>query len=469
MEMNNNIINDTIAAVSTPSGVGGIGIVRLSGPESLAVAGRIFQPNKKSRPQDWPSHTVHHGYIIDRRAAAREAVIDEVLLTVMRGPKSYTAEDIVEISCHGGLAVVRTVLNLALDNGARLARPGEFTQRAFLNGRIDLTQAEAVQDMIQATTESFVRASAHQLKGELTKQLESIRDQLMTAYAGLEAEVNFPDEGLETRGLEGLSTQIHAAQRQVEELLATSEKGRLIKDGVRMVICGTPNVGKSSLLNVLVQSPRAIVSTVPGTTRDTIEEMIQIDGIPFRLTDTAGVLEPRDIVEQDAVKRSRAAIDSADIVCFMLDAGRPVADEDRRLAGMVQGRDVLVVVNKCDLKKHPDVREVKGLFPDEEAVLISALKKTGIDQLTKRAFEKIWGNAKIEPDRLFLSNLRHIEALRRSLERIRAARHSLGQNLSFEFVCEDIRQAVNELDVITGRSAGRDVLDRIFSSFCIGK
>jgi len=467
-----NDISDTIAAVSTAMGAGGIGIVRLSGPEAVGVAERVFAAKDHTRPSQWKSGVVHYGHVVDRRQESRgqgDAVIDEALVTVMRGPKSYTREDVVEISCHGGLAAIRTVLGLVLESGARLAEPGEFTRRAFLNGRIDLVQAEAVLGIIQAATESCLKVSANQLKGELTRELESIREALLKVYAKLEAAINFPEEDIDAGGRQEILALVGESGRRVAALLESGEQGRLLQEGVRLVICGKPNVGKSSLLNVLLKEPRAIVSELPGTTRDTIEETAQIDGIPFRLMDTAGILEPRDVIEREAVQRSRTAIAGADMVLFMLDAGCRFTPEDRALAETVRGQAVLVVVNKCDLPDLAGDDCIRSLFPGDEVVRISALEKTGIDQLRQAVVKKILRGRILDPGRILVSRTRHIEALRRSAALLESACRSLEKGLSFEFVSEDIRQAVESLDAITGRSADRDLLDQIFASFCIGK
>src|SRR3989338_1891946 len=311
-------LEDTIVAIATAVGSGGIGIVRLSGRQAVGIADQLFISRKNKKPAEFANYTAHYGWIVKNlRAGAyiselQEEIVDEVLLTVMRTPKSYTKEDVVEISCHGGMVSLRSILMMATELGARLAEPGEFTKRAFLNGRLDLTQAEAVLDIIQAKASAFLRVSHHQLKGELTKTLEDIREHVMTVYTQLEAIMNFPEDDIDSPAKPEILKRISEAEGQVERLLLSSEQGRILKEGIKIVICGRPNVGKSLLLNVLLKQPRAIVSDIAGTTRDTIEETAQIKGIPFQLIDTAGILEPRDFIEQEAVKRSRLSMDSAD-------------------------------------------------------------------------------------------------------------------------------------------------------------
>ncbi len=463
---------DTIVALSTPPGIGGIAVIRLSGPAALDIVSAIFKPRGGACPSAWKTHTVHFGYIVERQGQGdqkTDAVIDEVLVTVMRSPRSYTGEDTMEISCHAGLACVRAVLAVCLKAGARLAEPGEYTKRAFLNGRMDLAQAEAVQDIIQATTASFLKVSVHQLKGELTRELEAIRADLMNVYAHLEAAVNFPDEELDTANRRQLEAGLAAARKKIRDLQETGRQGRLLKEGVRVAICGKPNVGKSSLLNVLLREPRAIVTAVAGTTRDTIEEVVPVEGIPCRLVDTAGILEPRDVVEQEAVRRSREAIDAADLILFMLDADRGVTPEDKRLVDDVRDKNIFVVVNKCDLSPDVSLEPFRQLMPGRETFQISALKGNGVDELRKGLARVCLRGRAVDTDRVLVNNLRHLEALGHGLDFLERADRSLREGLSLEFISDDVKRAVRELDRITGRQADQDLLDRIFAAFCVGK
>ena len=455
-------IDDTIVAISTAAGQGGIGIVRLSGNQSLVIADQMFQSHNGRKPSEFKSFTVHYGWIMKEKE-----MIDEVLLTVMKEPKSYTKEDMVEISCHGGTVPLRAILKLACDFGARLAEPGEFTKRAYLNGRIDLTQAEAVLDIIQAKTDTFLRVSTNQLKGELSTELEAIREYLMHAYVEIEALVNFPEDDIEVQARGRLKEDLQSATERVAKLLRSSEQGRILKEGIKIVLCGKPNVGKSSLLNILLKTPRAIVSEIAGTTRDTIEETAQIQGIPFQIVDTAGILEPRDVIEQEAVRRSHLSIASADLVLFIVDASQNLTDEDNQLIENIKDKTVLVVFNKCDLPARTTTNDLKKVFKNFSKV--SALKKTGIEELEETIVKSVGHNQKIDTHGLLISNVRHINALKDCQKALQKARQNFDDNLSLEFLSEDIKMAVHHLDAITGRNIDTDLLETIFSQFCIGK
>ncbi|HQP09881.1 MAG TPA: tRNA uridine-5-carboxymethylaminomethyl(34) synthesis GTPase MnmE [Candidatus Omnitrophota bacterium] len=459
---------DTIVAISTPMGAGGIGIVRLSGRHALAIADRMFATKKGEKPSSFKSFSVHYGDVCRRKG---DAVIDEALVTVMRAPKSYTREDVVEISCHGGIVSLRAVLALAADLGARLAEPGEFTQRAFLNGRIDLAQAEAVLDVIQAKTEAFLRVSAHQLKGDLSTELDAIREQLMNVYVQIEAIVNFPED--DVNGDSSSSTlmwdQVHAAQERVEALLRSGEHGRILKEGIKIAICGRTNVGKSSLLNALLKAPRAIVSEIAGTTRDTIEETAQIRGIPFQLVDTAGILEPRDLIEQEAIKRSHDVIEGADLALIVFDAGAGLTPDDERLMSVVEGQNVLAVLNKTDLPPKIDEQRIRDRYEESRILKISALTRQGIEALETAIVENVWHEQRIDTQGILVSNLRHIHALKNCRDALTRSRELLKRQMSPEFISEEIKAAVNFLDRITGRDIDADLLENIFSKFCIGK
>lgn len=457
-------LDDTIAAISTALGRGGIGIVRLSGKDALAIADRMFAGKGKKKPSEFKTFSVHYGDVI------RDGeVIDEALLTVMRGPRSYTREDIVEISSHGGIVSLKAILKTAVQLGARLAEPGEFTKRAFLNGRIDLTQAEAVLDIIQSKTEAFLRVSTHQLKGDLSIELERIREQLMNIYVEIEAIVNFPEDDIDAAAREVILEKIRGARGGIEKLLASSEQGRVLREGIKIVICGKPNVGKSSVLNALLKHPRAIVSAVAGTTRDTIEETAQINGIPFQLVDTAGILEPRDFIEEEAVKRSRLSIMTADLVLFVMDASQGPTGEDQKLFDLVKERDVVVILNKCDLGERMPFPEVREIFANKDVMKISALLKEGIEELEKAIVARVWHGEDAADCGLLLSNMRHINCLEGCLKAVQEAEKASRDGLSWEFVSEEIRAAVHALDRITGRSIDNDLMERIFSQFCIGK
>jgi tRNA modification GTPase len=459
--------DDTIAAIATAAGESGIGVVRLSGNKALAIADKMFKASKAKTLKKQRSHTIHYGWIV-RSTGKKDEIVDEVMVALMKAPNSYTKEDVVEISAHGSVVSLRQILELATSLGARLAEPGEFTKRAFLNGRIDLTQAEAVADIIGAKTGAFLRSSAGQLKGELSVRLAAVREELMQAYVEIEAIVNFPEDDIEAKHLKRIDGHLQRSIEDVAKLLKGSEHGRLMKEGIKIVICGRPNVGKSSLLNALLKQPRAIVSEIAGTTRDTIEETAQIGGIPFALVDTAGILAPRDVVEAEAVKRSHEHIDAADLVIFVLDNAQAFCDGDERILDRVKGRPLLVAVNKCDLKRKLDIEGVKQTTK-AAAVEISALKKEGIDRLERRILDCVELSGDADTHGIYVSNLRHIRALKDCEDCLRKAAALMSDKVSVEFVSEEIKAAVHCLDAITGKNIDADLLEQIFSRFCIGK
>lgn len=460
-------MGDTIAAISTPAGMGGIGIVRLSGPDALVIADQVFAARKGQKPSTFSTYTVHYGDIFQNIDGKNES-IDEALLTVMRAPKSYTCEDVVEFSCHGGTAAVNVVLQLCLKHGARLAHPGEFTKRAFLNGRIDLAQAEAVLDVIRAKTATGLSVSEHQLKGELTLRLEEIRRSLMEIYVELEAAVNFPEDD-ERDDSSSVFQLLAGIADQIKSLLATADQGRILREGIKVVLCGKPNVGKSSLLNQLLRQPRAIVSHIEGTTRDAIEETAQIEGVPFQMVDTAGILDPRDEIEEQAVKRSHLHIEKADLVLLLLDASDQLSQQDRELAQKLQDQDVLIVLNKTDLNNVLSRKDVSLLLPNKDIVRVSALSGQGIEGLRQKILMQVLHGSRIEEKNILLSNVRHIDLLSKCLQEVDQASCCQETRTPPEFISEYIKSAVQQLDRITGRDLDSDLVDQIFSSFCIGK
>ncbi len=465
-------LKDTIAAISTATGVGGIGIVRLSGDAALEIADKVFIAKNPGagKPSEFKTYTIHYGHVVvHQNEDEAPEIIDEVLLSVMRGPKSYTCEHVVEISCHGGIVPLRVILDLVVASGARLAEPGEFTKRAFLNGRIDLTQAEAVLDIIQSRTDAFLKVSSHQLKGDLRLALENIREALMQTYTAVEVVVNFPEDDVDDKGTDDILHATQNAWKQVEALLASSQQGRILREGIKVVICGKPNVGKSSLLNILLRQPRAIVTHVEGTTRDTIEESAEIQGVPLELVDTAGILEPRDLVEAEAIKRSHLHIQGADLVLFVVDASREFSEEDAKVSGKIKEQNVIVVVNKNDLEKAIDENKIVQCCPEKKIVSVSAERKEGIDQLEEAIIENVLSGTAVNPHSLLVSNMRHISSLRACVSGLEKAERLLRQKISLEFVSEEIKQCINELDSITGRNIDSDLLDKIFAEFCIGK
>lgn len=459
-------MQDTIVAVATPTGTGGIGIVRLSGPDAIMIADGLFQTKSGKKPSTFESFKCHYGWL---GAPGGSGYVDEALLTVFRRPKSYTAEDVVEIGCHGGHVPLKAVITLALELGARLAEPGEFTKRAYLNGRIDLVEAEAVLDVITAQTDASLRMSVQQLKGELSTELENIRETLMNVYTQFEAIVNFPEDDLDAEGRQQIIESIAACRDRVEDLLRSSHNGRILKEGIRVVLCGKPNVGKSSLLNALLKQQRAIVTDIAGTTRDVLEESAHIRGIPLVLVDTAGILEPRDLIEEEAIKRSHHSIASADLVLLVMDGSRQISDEDRLLLEKTAGSDVLVVINKTDLPNALNEAELSVLLKDLKVLRVSALDQKSMEKLEGAIVDCVWQEGHAGVHGLMINNVRHVQALKSAQNFIKGAIAVTDQGIALEFASEEIKNAVNQLDAVTGRNIDTDLIDRIFSRFCIGK
>jgi len=456
---------DTIAAIATPYGVGGIGIVRLSGPSVLAIARRLFTPKKDSL--QLISHRFHYGEIIDPE---KGIPTDEVLLVYMESPKTYTREDVVEIHCHGGYLILQKVLELVLREGARLAQPGEFTKRAFLNGRIDLTQAEAVVDIIHAQTTESLEIAHQQLRGRLRKELEGIRDQLVGWMAVLEAHIDFPEEELDPVSREGIEKGLREAMTELRGWIDSYEEGKILREGVSCAIVGKTNVGKSSLLNVLLREERAIVTPVPGTTRDVIEEVLNIFGISVRLMDTAGLRQGGDSVEIEGVRRTRERVADADLVLLVLDGSRELERDDRAIFEEVRGKNKIIVINKRDLPERISLGEVQERFPEASLVSISALHQTGLGELKEAVHTSLLhGRVRFSPDHLIVANVRHKNALVSTRESLQRAREGIEQGTSFEFTAFELQYALEALGEIVGETTTEEVLDRIFEQFCVGK
>ncbi len=458
--------NDTIVAVSTPLGEGGIGIVRLSGEDSVGVVDKIFTSPKGGIPSAYASHSIHYGHI---RNPGSGDLIDEVLVTVMRAPGTYTAEDVVEINCHGGIMPVKKILGLCLTKGARLAEPGEFTKRAFLNGRIDLSQAEAVLDVIRSESEAARKIAARQLSGVFSEEIKGLRDRITDILSDIELTIDFTEEDVLFASVEKMTNDIAVLQQSVRKVIETADRGMMLRRGVRVVICGRPNVGKSSLMNALLKHDRVIVTPVAGTTRDVIEESINISGVIARLVDTAGIIATQDQVELEGVKRSTRELSEADIVIFMVDASRPLSDEDRRIYGMVRDKKTVVVMNKIDLPRMSSEEEALNDLEAGRVLGISALKRIGLEGIEDAVAEKIFDSDIKIPEGPIVTSERHKEALRSALECIDRGLKVAGKNYSGELLASDLNEALFHLGLITGESAGDDILDRIFSRFCIGK
>jgi len=442
--------SETIAAISTPIGEGAIAIVRLSGSGALGVLTRIFVGDVA--PEAFVPRRVMLGRVQDHAGK-----VDDVLVTWFRAPKSYTGEDLVEISCHGGILVTRRVLDLVLAAGSRMAEPGEFTQRSFLNGKMDLTQAEAVMDLIRAQTELALRAANEQLSGSLGSEITDVRELLLTTLAHVEAYIDFPDEEIDPDTGKSLLDRMGILQKRLERLLATADQGRVLRHGLRTVIYGAPNVGKSSLLNVLLGYDRAIVSDIPGTTRDTIEEVINIRGIPVRLIDTAGARESADLVESEGIRRTREQVNQADLVIQVVDGSEPPAD----LKTFEEGKSVLLL-NKSDLGIHPQWREF-------DAVRFSCKDKTGLEALNQAFWDRVMGEKVQLADVRVAINARHQACLQQAEKFLEAARSSFQEGKSPEFISIELRGALDAVGEVVGKLDTEDLLGKIFSEFCIGK
>ena len=452
---------DTICAVSTAAGEGGIGIIRVSGRDAIEIASRLFRPRQQGDIRTAKSHRIHYGHIVDPETGN---AVDEVLLSVMRAPATYTREDVVEVNCHGGLAPLWQVVRLLNAAGARQAEPGEFTKRAFLNGRIDLTQAEAVMDLIRARTELSLRAANEQLRGGLSQQIDAVREQLIGILAGVEAGIDFPDEDIETPSGGPLHEAVRGAREDVDRLLKSHAFGRILREGAAAAIVGRPNVGKSSIMNALLSQDRSIVTEVPGTTRDVIEESLNIDGLMVRIIDTAGIRDTHDMVEAEGVKRSLAAIEAADIAIVVLDGSAPLHEGDRRVLNEVRGKSRIIVVNKADLPR--------AIGPVEDAaqqVEVSCTSRAGLDALREAIFGMVTRDGLMAAEHGWAVNERHrreLELARKALER---ALETAGRGMSPELIALDLRDALDHLGMIIGATYTEDILERIFSDFCIGK
>ncbi len=457
--------NDTIVAIATPHGESGIGIVRISGPLSEKVATRLFRPKKKlSRLK---SHHLYYGEIIDPENGNP---LDEVLLALMRKPKTYTREDVLEINCHGGYLVLRRVLEVVLgQGGVRLAEPGEFTKRAFLNGRIDLSQAEAVVDVIRAKTAKSLKIANQQLKGDLSHEIEGLRERVVRSLASVEALIDFPDEEIDVDE-DVIRGDLEGAQRKAGKLIASYEEGKIYRDGVSVGIVGKTNVGKSSLLNVLLRENRAIVTPIPGTTRDVIEEAVNIQEIPIRLVDTAGIRRASNAIEREGVRLAKGKVSEADMVILVIDGSRSLDKYDWEIIDEVKEKNKVVAVNKTDLPIKTSVEQVQALLPNTRAVEISALRNWGIDALKESIYCTVTGDGVgREAGEVVVANARHKRALEESLESLRRAKEGIEGGVPIELVALELRSCLDHLGEIRGETTAEEVLERIFSQFCIGK
>ncbi|HPT76081.1 MAG TPA: tRNA uridine-5-carboxymethylaminomethyl(34) synthesis GTPase MnmE [Defluviitaleaceae bacterium] len=458
------MIDDTIAAISTPPGVGGIGIIRVSGRDAFSIVNSIFRSKKVKDLSSVKSHTIHYGHIVDG-----DSLIDEVLVSVMKAPNTYTKEDVVEINCHGGMVSVKKVLEQVLKNGARLAEPGEFTKRAFLNGRIDLSQAEAVIDIINSKTENSLKLAVNQLEGRLSKEIKKIMDKIIEIMAHIETSIDYPEYDLEEINYDNLENNIKEIRKEIRHLLETADSGKIMREGVKTVIVGKPNVGKSSLLNALLREQRAIVTSIPGTTRDVLEEYINISGIPFKIIDTAGIRETNDIVEKIGVDRSKELLELADLIIFIIDLSVPLTEEDRYIMDLVKERKTLVILNKTDKETVINKKEIYDKFINNKVLEMSTKNPEDIERLEetlKEMFDE--GHFNID-DSAVISNMRHKNALIKANNSLEDVLKNISMNMPVDFLSIDLSDAYNFLGEITGETIEEDLINKIFSEFCLGK
>lgn len=458
---------DTIAAISTPLGEGAIAIVRLSGDDAVQIANQLFRGVNGKLLTEVASHTIHYGHLLDPQNGQ---VVEEVMVSVMKGPKTFTKEDVVEINCHGGIVSVNRVLQHVLKNGARIAEPGEFTKRAFLNGRIDLSQAEAVMDLIRAKTDRAMNVALGQMEGRLSKLIRKLRQEILEILAHVEVNIDYPEyDDVEEMTHKMLKEKASYVREELKKLLQTGEQGKILREGISTAIVGRPNVGKSSLLNSLVHENKAIVTDVPGTTRDVVEEYVNVRGVPLRLLDTAGIRETEDIVERIGVERSRAVLKEADLILLVLNYSDPLTSEDENLFKVVEGMDVIVIINKTDLTQQIDLERVTELAENNKIVTTSLLEDQGIDDLEEAIASLFFAGSIETGDSTYVSNSRHIALLNLSLQAIEDAIAGVEMGTPIDIVQIDLTRVWELLGEIIGDSVHESLLDQLFSQFCLGK
>lgn len=456
---------DTITSISTPMGEGAIGIVRLSGPQAVEISDKLYKG--KHLLNDVPSHTINYGHIIDPES---KEVVEEVMVSVLRAPKTFTREDIIEINCHGGILTINRVLELTMTYGARMAEPGEFTKRAFLNGRIDLSQAEAVMDFIRSKTDRASKVAMNQIEGRLSDLIKKQRQSILEILAQVEVNIDYPEyDDVEDATTEFLLEQSKEIKQEINRLLDTGAQGKIMREGLSTVIVGKPNVGKSSMLNNLIQDNKAIVTEVAGTTRDVLEEYVNVRGVPLRLVDTAGIRETEDIVEKIGVERSRKALSQADLILFVLNNNEALTQEDYTLYEVVKNEDVIVIVNKMDLEQNIDINEVKDMIGDTPLIQTSMLKQEGIDELEIQIRDLFFGGEVQNQDMTYVSNSRHISLLKQARQTIQDAIDAAESGVPMDMVQIDLTRTWEILGEIIGETASDELIDQLFSQFCLGK
>lgn len=455
---------DTIAAVATGYVESGISLIRVSGSEALSVVNNIFKDNKNRELNSIKPYTMRYGHIVNKNT---NEIIDEVIVSFMKAPKSYTAEDTIEINCHGGILATRKILEMVIQNGARLAEKGEFTKRAFLNGRIDLSQAESVMDIINAKTEYSMKAAVSLSQGKLKNRIALVKDDLLDAASNIEATVDFPEEDIDESINEDIINKVNKAIEYIDNLLKTADEGKILREGLSIALVGKPNVGKSSIMNAILEENRSIVTDIPGTTRDVIEELINMDGIPVRLYDTAGIHDTEDVVEKIGVERSKKSLEEADLVVLTIDNSRDLSDEDRKLLDIIQNKKFVIAINKSDLTSKPDMDFIKSNY-DKQVIEVSAKTGFGLDKF-KQYIKDSFFNGDISINELYVSNSRQKEALLNARKYLMDALKTLESGFEIDMASMDIKEALNSLGELTGDTVTEDILNRIFSKFCVGK
>ncbi|PIQ44692.1 MAG: tRNA uridine-5-carboxymethylaminomethyl(34) synthesis GTPase MnmE [Deltaproteobacteria bacterium CG12_big_fil_rev_8_21_14_0_65_43_10] len=458
------IDEDTIAAIATPFGTGGIGIIKISGPKSFEIAKKIFR--RKAQSSALKPYHLHYGEVIDTQDGS---VIDEALLSFMQKPTSYTKEDVVEINCHSGFLVLQKVLEIVLKEGGRLAEPGEFTKRSFINGRIDLSQAEAVVDIVNSQTNASLRVATQQLKGVLSKEVMKLKEGLSNVLTCIEASIDFSEEDIDIIPPHELLNKIKGLMDNIRRLIDSYEEGRFYREGISAIIIGKPNVGKSSLLNALLKEKRAIVTSIPGTTRDIIEEGINVKGFPLKIIDTAGMGDTKDVIEEEGIRLAKEKLASADLVILVIDSSQELDQGDFDIIAELFDKKVIVALNKIDLIQESSISKAKDKLKNYSIVPISALYSQGIEELKEAVFSAIIQHKLESPPSVFITNIRHKIALEKALDNLAHAEESLIKEMSPEFTALDIQLSLKCLGEIVGETTSDDILDRIFSEFCIGK
>lgn len=456
---------DTITSISTPMGEGAIGIVRLSGPQAIEIGDILYKGKKKLSEVE--THTINYGHIIDPET---NETVEEVMVSVLRAPKTFTREDIIEINCHGGILTINRILELTMTYGARMAEPGEYTKRAFLNGRIDLSQAEAVMDFIRSKTDRASKVAMNQIEGRLSDLIKKQRQSILEILAQVEVNIDYPEyDDVEDATTDFLLEQSKRIKEEINQLLETGAQGKIMREGLSTVIVGRPNVGKSSMLNNLIQDNKAIVTEVAGTTRDVLEEYVNVRGVPLRLVDTAGIRDTEDIVEKIGVERSRKALSEADLILFVLNNNEPLTEDDQTLFEVIKNEDVIVIINKIDLEQRLDVSELREMIGDMPLIQTSMLKQEGIDELEIQIKDLFFGGEVQNQDMTYVSNSRHISLLKQARQSIQDAIDAAESGIPMDMVQIDLTRTWEILGEIIGESASDELIDQLFSQFCLGK